>query len=131
MKNHLAMVVFLGACGGAQKTTTVRGSHSPEAVRSSAPGLSEPSKEAVAHFCAQMATITRESVADVPLAQVQTVIARQMATAAEANQISDWATFEAWLVGTAVSERQVRLDRLIRRYDLQLVCRAVSPGSHP
>ena len=78
-----------------------------------------------------MATITRESVADVPPAQVQTVIARRMATAAEENQISDWTTFEAWLADTAALERQAKLDRLIRRYDLQPVCRAVSPAAHP
>lgn len=126
MTNLLATVVFLVACGGAQTTT-----HSPEAGRSRTPELSEPSKEAVAHFCTQMATITRESVAEVPPAQVQTVIARRMATAAEENQISDWATFEAWLADTAALERQAKLDRLIRRYDLQALCRAVSPAAHP
>ena len=126
MTMMMTVVALLSACGNATTTNTDEVTTVAASSTSSPTTADEPSKEAIAHYCSSMHSISPEQFSSVPPAQVQTLIAAQMSEAAKVQKISDWSVFERWLRDTAASDRQAGLESLIQKHGLQSKCLAVT-----
>ena len=126
MKMLLIPFALLSACGTSKTSNAGVEVTLAERVESNALTKGEPGKEAVAHYCSEMSTITPESLGNVAPVRAQAVLAAQLAETARTKNISGWDSFETWLQNTAPSDRQPALDNLIQKYGLESACRSVS-----